>query len=468
MLIGYVIVLSYTFIYIRTENDLKKINYCFLVSILLFSILGLSQAFGYDLIRTDFIKKLYIPRSGWSTLDSVTFNFPVKTAFLTLYNPNYVGVYTAFVIPILLALLLTEKNIKYKVAFGFAIICMTITLLSSGSAAGLISTIIAVFAAIIVFRKKLFQHKKIAIGITLIFSAAVLCLFILKFDAVKSLVNNKLSLTKASHNITDIKTDNDLELTYKGNTLLLNYTFSNSKFDIELKDSKNSSIPFHTEDTSGKVLIDDKRFKEITITPVMYNNILCINLIIDGKDWVFSNQTGDGTFYYLNTKGEFDKMVNADSSIFTGYETLATGRGYIWSRSIPLLKNNIILGGGADSFVFEFPQNDYLNYYYSGFEGEILTKPHSLYLQVGIQTGLLSLVAMLTFFIMYFISSIRLYIKCKFDSYWEKTGAAYFLGVVSYMFTGITNDSSVTVAPVFWTIIGIGVVINYKLSRNET
>lgn len=464
-LIGYVIVLAYTFIYIKTEDDLKKINHYFLISVILFSILGLSQAMGYDLIKTDFIKKLYIPRSNWGT--PITFNFPAKTAFLTLYNPNYVGVYTSLVIPILIGLLITEKNIKYKIAFGISTVCMIITLKASGSAAGLFSSIIGVFAAIIIFRKKLFQYKKIAIGISLILSATLLCLFVFKFDTIKSYVNHKLSLTKIHPSISEIKTNNDLELTYKGNTLLLNYTFTNSKFDLVLKDSKDLSIPFHAEDDSGKMVIDDERFNEITLMPVMYDNILCINLIIEGKDWVFSNQTGDGTFYYLNTKGKFDKMVNADSAIFTGYEYFASGRGYIWSRTIPLLKNNIILGSGADSFVFAFPQNDYLNYYYSGFEGSTLTKPHSLYLQVGVQTGLLSLVAILTFFIMYFISSIRLYIKCKFNSYWEKTGAAYFIGTLSYMIASISNDSSITVAPVFWAIIGIGVTINYKLSKNE-
>ncbi|SHK68323.1 O-Antigen ligase [Anaerocolumna jejuensis DSM 15929] len=467
VLLGYVIVLAYTFLYIKTENDLKKINHYFLIGIIVLGILGLFQAFGHDLIRTNFMKKLYIPSSDWGNLDSITFNFPLKTAFLTLYNPNYVGVYTSFVIPILISLLITEKNIKYRITYVFALLCMIISLISSGSAAGLLSSIITVFATIIIFRKKLFKHKKIAIGITLILSTAVLCLFFLKFDTITSAVNSKFSLVKSTYNISDIKTDKDLELTYKGNKLLLNYTFDNSQIDLTLKDSNNNTLPYHTESISYQMQIDDERYKNITITPVMYNNVLCMNLIIEGKDWVFTNQTGDGTFYYLNTKGKFDKMVTADSAIFTGYEKLISGRGYIWSRSIPLLKNNIILGGGADSFVFEFPQNDYLNYYNSGFEGQTLTKPHSLYLQVGIQTGLLSLIAMLVFYIMYFISSIRLYLKCNFDSYWEKTGAAYFLGSISYMIVCISNDSTVTVAPVFWTIIGIGVAINYKLSKGS-
>lgn len=467
VLIGYVIVLAYTFLYIRTENDLKKINHYFLIGILILSILGLSQAFGHDLLRTNFIKKFYIPSADWANLDSITFNFPLKTAFLTLYNPNYVGVYTAFVIPILISLLITEKNVKYRITYAFALLCMTITLISSGSAAGLLSAIITVIATVFIFRKKLFQHKKIAISITLIFSAAVLCIFFLKFDTIKSAINSKISLVKSTYDISDIKTDKDLELTYKGNKLLLNYTFDNSQIDLTLKDSNNNTLPFHTAGTSNQMQIDDERYKDITITPVMYNNVLCMNLTIEGKDWVFTNQTGDDTFYYLNNKGKFDKIVNADSAIFTGYERLVSGRGYIWSRSIPLLKNNIILGGGADSFVFEFPQNDYLNFYNSGFEGQTLTKPHSLYLQVGIQTGLLSLIAMLVFYIMYFISSIRLYLKCNFDSYWEKTGAAYFLGSISYMIVCISNDSTVTVAPVFWTIIGIGVAINYKLSKGS-
>ncbi len=35
------------------------------------------------------------------------------------------------------------------------------------------------------------------------------------------------------------------------------------------------------------------------------------------------------------------------------------------------------------------------------------------------------------------------------------------------MIAGISNDSTITVAPVFWVLIGIGTAINYRLLKNR-
>lgn len=464
-LLSYVIVIYYIYIFINSEEDLKIINKYLLYSILLFSLLGFSQAIGHDFLRTDVGKKLYVPIANWNTLSGIEFNFPAKTAYLTLYNPNYAGVYTAFVIPILTGLIITMKDIKSRIVLGIAILGMLITLVSSGSAAGMISIIISLFVIIVLFRKLIFKNKKISIGILLVCSILIIAVFATKFNTIKTIIDNKLSTTKTQHDLSAIETGKELKITYKGNTLIANYTFQDPDTEITLTDSNNATIALNPQNSSGQITINDERFKDIIIIPAKYNNIVCLDFKINDKDWVFTNQTGDNTFYFINPVGQFDKLKTADSALFTGYENLASGRGYIWSRSIPLLKKYIILGAGADNFIFTFPHDDYLNSFYAGFEGQILSKPHSLYLQIGIQTGVLSLFAFLLFYLLYFISSLRLYIKCNFNTYWQKAGASYFVGTISYMIAGIANDSTITIAPVFWAILGLGVTINYKLSK---
>jgi hypothetical protein len=37
---------------------------------------------------------------------------------------------------------------------------------------------------------------------------------------------------------------------------------------------------------------------------------------------------------------------------------------------------------------------------------------------------------------------------------------AIFIGTFSYMISAITNDSSITVAPIFWSMIGVGIGVN--------
>ena len=157
---------------------------------------------------------------------------------------------------------------------------------------------------------------------------------------------------------------------------------------------------------------------------------------------------------------ELDKIKTAPHALFSGYEKYASGRGYIWSRTLPLLKDNLILGSGADTFMLEFPQQDYVDLYNYGYSGQLMTKPHNLYLQIGVQTGTLSLIAFLVFYAMYFISSVKLYLKSRFKSYYSQVGVAILVATVSYMVLGFANDSSITVAPVFWALIGLGISVN--------
>ena len=99
---------------------------------------------------------------------------------------------------------------------------------------------------------------------------------------------------------------------------------------------------------------------------------------------------------------------------------------------------------------------------------QLLTKPHSLYLQVAVQTGVISLLAILVFYIMYFIRCIKLYMNDTANHKLVSMGIAIFIGTISYMVSALTNDSSITVAPVFWVMIGVGVAINEIVKRDQS
>jgi len=132
------------------------------------------------------------------------------------------------------------------------------------------------------------------------------------------------------------------------------------------------------------------------------------------------------------------------------------------------LKNTVLAGFGPDNFPMHFPQYDYLNklrFYETG--GIYVDKPHNMYLQIAVNTGIISLLAVLAIFIMYFVSSIRLYIKEKFESFLPVAGLACFAAFCGYAVTGFFNDSVVSVAPVFWTLLGLGIGINVKLSAEK-
>ena len=155
----------------------------------------------------------------------------------------------------------------------------------------------------------------------------------------------------------------------------------------------------------------------------------------------------------------------AEQVLFNEYERILSGRGYIWSVSIPLLKKYFVLGSGADTFVIAFPQQDYLRLWRNGFSEQIMSKPHSLYLQVGVQDGVIALLGMVAFFVMYLAQSVWLYISSKFENFYEQAGVAVMLAVLGFAVMGISNDSSVTVSPIFWAIAGLGVYLNSQSAK---
>ena len=92
--------------------------------------------------------------------------------------------------------------------------------------------------------------------------------------------------------------------------------------------------------------------------------------------------------------------------------------------------------------------------------GMIFTKPHNLYLQIGVQTGVISLIAYLCFNLIYLIDSIRLYWKRESSTFMDWVGMGIMLSITGYLISGLVNDSTVTMAPVYWCLMGIGLAVN--------
>ena len=45
-------------------------------------------------------------------------------------------------------------------------------------------------------------------------------------------------------------------------------------------------------------------------------------------------------------------MHEVSSVLFNNHKRLISGRGYLWSRALTLVKDKIILGVGADNYAF--------------------------------------------------------------------------------------------------------------------
>ncbi len=146
-------------------------------------------------------------------------------------------------------------------------------------------------------------------------------------------------------------------------------------------------------------------------------------------------------------------------SALNRYNSLFTGRGYIWLESLPILRECLILGKGAGNFPFFFVQNDVIGLCNTdGTYRLVIDKPHSMYLQIAITAGIPALLCILVLFGSFVFRGLH----CL----WKADAAAFrsdrrvmlmlclYAGICGYMVSGLINDSSITVSPVFWLLFG--------------
>lgn len=171
-------------------------------------------------------------------------------------------------------------------------------------------------------------------------------------------------------------------------------------------------------------------------------------------------------FRFFDERCGATDIVKAASWGFEGRERLANIRGYLWSRTIPLLKDCIVIGNGPDTFPLYFPQKDYvakLKYYANPYM--IIDKPHNMYLQIAVNTGVISLFCVLIIFISYIATSIKIIFTNDRRTVYSTVSLGAFLGNIAYMVTALFNDSLISVSPVFWIMLGMGFAVNFVVIK---
>lgn len=72
-------------------------------------------------------------------------------------------------------------------------------------------------------------------------------------------------------------------------------------------------------------------------------------------------------------------------------EDAMSGRGHIWNNTLPLVVKHIFVGSGANTYMFEYPQNDYIGRAYIYGQNTFDVKAHCWYLQQCVENGVLGL-----------------------------------------------------------------------------
>ena len=138
---------------------------------------------------------------------------------------------------------------------------------------------------------------------------------------------------------------------------------------------------------------------------------------------------------------------------------LFTDRGYVWFHTTQLIKGNHFMGYGPDNLYYAFPQESPDAQQYSG--GQLFDKPHNMYLQMAFDTGLIGSVGFIYLLIMYLLALVKSGEVEPESMKWVYTRAS-ILVVVAYMVQGMVNDNHLSIQPILYTVLGVGMAISNK------
>jgi hypothetical protein len=231
--------------------------------------------------------------------------------------------------------------------------------------------------------------------------------------------------------------------------------FRHENGNVSVHDAKSHSLPLVADSPSGRFRVDDPGFADLVCTVGRIAGTPA--LVVQREGFVLNFLLLDSGIRLALKTGRAVPHGPVDTFGFEGREALGSARGYIWSRSLPLLRQTLLLGFGPDTFAMVFPQQDFAGKFrVYGTTDMLVDKAHNLFLQAALNTGVLSALALAALLAWYLSACVRRYVLRPVAGVRDGIGAACFAGVVGYLGAGMFNDSVVGVAPVFWVLLGLG------------
>ena len=488
----YMIMMFYTLYIVKDEKGYKWIIGSLIFLIMVTTVLGIFQYAGFDLlVKTKFGRLLVIPKEYRTISETLTSDYESHKVLGTLYHYDYVGSFGAMIVPLFSVLTILAKDVKKKILFAVVTLASLFILFGSTSRAGLVGCILALLIGVVIFGKKMIHQWKITLSMgTALVGVLVIFNFMTKgsiFSRIPTLVQDAASLfmpIKEEFNYKDnlpvreiIEEDGKVVFVLQQDELKLSYDESQLKF-TDAQDHPveyTAEISQYTAEDGQNVQTEsyttiDQRYSNISVIKQPINvftkqePIDAILVTIDNTGYFYFSLDETGVHALNSFSGENMEYKEAKSIGFKGKERIGSARGYIWSRTLAMLfSKNLIIGNGPDTFVAYFPQEDILAKWWAyGYTNIIVDKPHNLYLQIASNQGVVALIAFLVLVLVYIIESLRLYaFKDKYDKAYQSMGTGIMLAVIGYLGAGFFNDSVVSVAPIFWILLGTGMAVNY-------
>ncbi len=451
------------------EGGLTQLSYCF-IAVFSYYLISVEKDI-ITIIKFMLTASVAVAAAGiFQYVGILPVELPYTVSSL-IGNSNYVGTYAVLLLPNALALLLLETGyIKRLVQILVYIGSAVFLLFGSMSRTGYIGFIVIILLFTVFLRKEILKNYR-----WFLVAAVYAGIIFVLMNAVSKglLIDEWRSINPFSAERHDSRLRfEDIRLTDTEAVIKTNRWF------LEIQ---NRGDGFNFFNEYGEPVLYEKNPGDEIIQFVNepYSNIMGLTKRREDFEWLILNMEGkdiefvktDEYFKIVGYNGLVTDIEPVESFGFEGLESFASGRGYIWSRALPLLKNSIWIGYGPDTFTYFFPQNDIVGKLNYGAIWIIIGKPHNWYLQTALGSGILSLLLILSILMFYMVKATKFLLKA------DKSGLLYegefihkhsntkiiccgiLLSVTGYCITGLFNDSVVAVSPIFWMLLGFGLRI---------
>ncbi len=437
---------------------------------------------GIITIILSLIEILYEPLSKIIIGDSWSSEY-VNMTVLTFYNSVYFAAFLAMLTPVIFAIFLFETNIKLSLISGVIFVGLFIVNITSRSTMSLYVVIAAVIALIAV---KVIQLLR--------------CRLLSKTDFSEDNNNDKKAKNKkAVTNKTEPTSTKKGYLKFiiaivfvalllicnlaSGNTLFKTVSATGSNqttaihkdnyyklCDIENKDG---AIVFTGEDSSFTASVDEKGNVKFDSSDDMAmtteGNVIkfggkfdAVSAWFEGGYLTVDLGYQEALYFAVTEEGIVPvrpdgRMIEDMSGNGVGLESfysIATGRGYYWANSLPIIKNCIIVGHGLGTFGLCFNQTDFVGSLNThGTVYTLVDHPHNMYIQIAVQTGVISLISIAAICIISLICGVK---KIRVSEQIADKGLliGVFTAVLCFMVCSLTTDSMLTTTPIFCVLLG--------------
>lgn len=463
VLLSYIIMFIYTLLVVDKFEKAKVIIYTFIGSICFLAFIGSLEFFGFHLVELEFFRKLF----NYSQY-SADFLGALKVTALSFYSINYVGQYLSLVIPLILFSFYYVKKKIYVLFFVLVAYFAMMCVFGSYSFAAFIAIIVSIIVFITLFRKQIFTQwiKSIILVVILI------TLYFITNWLTAGLVGERALILSPTYegNSREFKTSDiylsdiiitDIQAFIDTDVIDIIVSYENNIFII--KDSNNNPVSLVINDNGLMIVANNPSFEDFSFD--INNEEGLIRVLFSGNNFYMKEYEGKLKIIGYSFRLLDIREIKKSSLQFP--ETLFSGRGIIYNGLLPSVKDHLLFGNGPDTTILSYPQDDILgkiNTFHSPII--LVSKPHSLYLQILHDLGLFAFLIFVGLISYYAITSVKLYIKL-INNQKNMMGGAIAISIMSYLIASICYDSTVHISPIFWILLALGIIIN-KLNQKPT